>query len=800
MLSLLRAGVVAVLVSIVSLHSFSAQAADKPFQRDDLADAAIKLEAQIKSDAGPVTKPVATLRHDADAAFQRNDFRAGIQLLGQIVAAAPDDSTNWLRLAHTILQIHPTDDRERRLLAERATAAAYVAYQRSKNRNEEADALVLLSRVFADRNLWRPALDTLRLSLELREVAEVRANYERMRGDHGFRLLDYSVDADSSTPRACFQFSEALPGRRMDFSPFVSVEGQDKPALSTDDKQLCVEGLKHGERYSVTLRAGLPSVVKETLAKSADFTIYVRDRKPFVHFSGKAYVLPRTGQRGIPVISVNTKSVAIEIYRIGDRNLLGTVLGRDFQTNLEHYELDRLANRSGTRVWQGELKVEPTLNAEITTAFPVDEAVGTLSPGVYVMAAEPAGTPKDSYEALATQWFIVSDLGLTAFSGNDGIHVFVHSLASAGVKASTEIRLLGRNNEVLATRKSDSAGQALFEPGLVRGEGGLEPALLVASDDNGDYAFLNLNAQAFDLSDRGVNGRATPPGLDAFVYTERGVYRTGETVHITALARDGRGVAAPGIPLTLVVDRPDGVEYRRVTVADQGVGGRTFDLPISTSASSGTWRVSAYVDPKQPQVGETTFMVEDYVPDRLEFSLATKATGISKSAPVEVSVDGRYLYGAPASSLELDGEVNVRPVASRPGFAGYQFGLADEEDSSAKAQQTLEALPPTNDKGAASFKVVLDKIPETTRPLEAQVTVRMAETGGRAVERQLTIPVTPSGTMVGVKPLFSGRSLGEGESANFDVVLVTPDGKALARQGMHYELLKIETRYQWYRQ
>ena len=797
MLSSLRAGVIAVLVA---LFSFSAHAADKPFQRDDLADAAIKLEAQIKSDAGPVSKPVAALRHDADAAFQRNDFRAGMQLLGQIVAAAPDDSGNWLRLARTILQIRAADDRERRLLNERATTAAYIAYQRTKDRNQEADALVVLSRVFADRNLWRPALDTLRISLDLREVAEVRANYERLREDHGFRLLDYSVDADSASPRACFQFSEALPGRRTDFSPFVNVEGQDKPALSADDKQLCVEGLKHGERYAVTLRAGLPSVVKETLSKSADFTIYVRDRKPFVHFSGKAYVLPRTGQRGIPVVSVNTAAVAVQIYRIGDRNLLDTVVGEDFQHNFERYELDRLAGERGTQVWHGDLKVEPTLNAEITTAFPVDEAVGTLSPGVYVMTAEPAGTPKESYEALATQWFIVSDLGLTAFSGNDGIHVFVHSLATATVKSATEIRLLGRNNEVLATRKTDSSGHALFEPGLVRGEGGLAPALLIASEAGGDYAFLSLKAAAFDLSDRGVNGRPVPAGLDAFVYTERGVYRTGETVHITALARDGQGVAAAGVPLTLVIERPDGVEYRRVAVADQGIGGRNLDVPISATASSGTWRVRAFTDPKQPSIGETTFMVEDYVPDRLEFSLATKAATINKSTPVAVTLDGRYLYGAPASGLELEGEVAIRPAKERPGFAGYQFGLADEEDSSASVQQPLEDLPPTDAKGAATFNVSLDKVPDSSRPLEAQVTVRMAESGGRAVERKLTIPVAAEGTMIGVKPLFSGRSLGEGETATFDVVMLTPDGKPLARKGLHYELLKIETRYQWYRQ
>ncbi len=59
-----------------------------------------------------------------------------------------------------------------------------------------------------------------------------------MREDHGFRLMDYSVDSDSASPRACFQFSEPLPGRRVDLSPFVSVTGLDKPAISVDEQQL----------------------------------------------------------------------------------------------------------------------------------------------------------------------------------------------------------------------------------------------------------------------------------------------------------------------------------------------------------------------------------------------------------------------------------------------------------------------------------------------------------------------------------------------------------------------------------
>lgn len=797
MIALARVGIAAALVALLSLSLSVAASAQKAFQRDDLADAAIKLEAQIKAEAGAVTKPVAQLRREADAAFARNDFRTGLQLLGQIATVAPEDGGNWLRLAKTVLQIRPGNERERTTLLERAATAAYIGYLRTRAPAEEAEALIVIARSYADRQLWRPALDAMRISLDIREVAEVRLQYERMREDHGFRLLDYSVDADAASPRACFQFSEDLPGRRTDLSPFVAVAGQDRPALSVDKRQICVEGLKHGERYSITLRAGIPSTVNETLSKRAEFNVYVRDRKPLVRFLSRAYVLPRTGQRGIPVVSVNTAAVAIEIYRIGDRNLLTTVIGSDFQRALDRFDIGRLNEERGASVWKGEMAVEQTLNADVTTAFPVGEAIGNAAAGVYVMVARAAGAVGNEYDQLATQWFIVSDLGLTAFSGNDGVHAFVHSLETTQARGAVEVRLLSRSNEVLSSKRTDDAGYVAFEANLTRGEGSLAPALLIATDTRGDYAFLSLKAPAFDLTDRGVAGRVVPPGLDAFVYAERGVYRSGETVHLTALLRDAQGVAAAGVPLTLVVERPDGVEYRRTIVPDQGLGGRSLAVPLVASAPTGTWRVRAFTDPKRPAVGEASFMVEDYVPDRLEFELTTSAKSVSPSNPAEITVDGRYLYGAPAAGLELEGEVVIAPAAERAGFPRYQFGLGDEKVE--KTRQPLDSPPSTDRNGKAKFNLAVDKLPAATRPLEVQLTVRLAEAGGRAVERKLVLPVTPAGPMIGVKPLFSGRSLGENENATFDVIVAAPDGASLARSGLRYELLKVETRYQWYR-
>ncbi len=795
MIGLVRA---ATLCATLAFGLVAAQAADKAFRRDDLADSAIKLEAQIKSEAGPVAKSGTGLRTDADAAFRRSDFRTGLQILGQIAATTPDDSANWLRLARTIFQISPANSSEQTFLLERASTAAYIAYQRAGNPADEADALSVLGRAMSERKLWRPALDALRLSLDLREVADVRGRYEKMRDEHGFRLLDYTVDSDSASPRACFQFSEDL-AKRTDFTPFLALAGSDKPALSSEERQLCVDGLKHGERYDMVLRAGLPSAVKEGLAKSAEFNIYVRDRKPFVRFTGRAYVLPRTGQRGIPLVSVNTPAVTVNVFRIGDRNLINTVVDSDFQRALNKYELSSLGSERGVKVWSGELATATTLNQDVTTAFPVDQALGDLQPGVYVMTAAAKGPGSDDDSQLATQWFIVSDLGLTAFSGNDGIHVFVNSLASTDAVARAEVRLVARNNEILGTRKTDESGHALFEAGLARGEGGLSPAMVTVTGEKAEYAFLSLKADAFDLSDRGVAGRAVPVGADAFVYAERGVYRSSETVYLTALLRDGQGNAVTGGPLTLVIERPDGVEFRRAVLADQGAGGRNLAVPLNSAVPAGTWRVRAFTDPKAAPVGETTFMVEDYVPERIEFDISSKDKAIKADAAVELKVDGHFLYGAPASELQLEGDVLLAPAAERPGFAGYQFGVADEETTS-NERTPIENLPETDANGVVTFPVSLAKPPTSTRPQEAQIFIRMAEAGGRAVERKVVLPVTPAAAMIGVKPLFGDKNVAEGDKAGFDVVFVAPDGKPMARDGLRYELLKIESRYQWYRQ
>jgi uncharacterized protein YfaS (alpha-2-macroglobulin family) len=793
------------IASIAAIHPAYAQApaatraAVKPFANPTFAKDAERYEAQLKQTQRPGKAKASELRAAADRLLPV-DPRGASNQYALAVTADPKDAEAWIGLSRALLATKPLADasNEKYTLPLNATAAAYTAYQRAATAPLKARALATLSEALVKRAQWRPAIEALRSSLALAENATVRKSYETLRSEHGFRITEHKLDADGAQPRLCVIFSEPLARSNVEWSKFLALDGKDPQSITADAKQLCVEGLKHGQRYTLQVRAGLPSDVGEDLAKSAEIQAYVRDRAATVRFSGKAYVLPSRGQQGIPIVSINSERAAVEVYRIGDRSLGTAIQNGDLQKQLYQYDLEQMRERSGQRVYKGELELTQKLNEEVTTAFPVSEAIPRLDPGVYAMVARPADKKGDDDNGWATQWFVVSDLALTAMTADDGIHGFVRSLATADPVGSAKVRLVARNNEVLATAQSDANGYIRFDAGLKRGEGGLTPAILVAEGPSGDYAFLDLSASAFDLADRGVKGREAPGAIDAFLFAERGVYRPGEDVHLTALVRDKAAKAAT-LPVMLIVTRPDGVEHRRYALTDQGLGGRLTTLGLGGSAMTGTWRAKLYTDPKARPVAQASFLVEDFVPERLELKLEPTGSTATIDAPATIMVAGKYLYGPPASGLAIEGDIVVKPSTKEaPGLAGFRFGQADEKVS--PVRKALEGLPSTGADGKAELKIPLPPVTKTAKPLEADVLIRLRESGGRTIERTLTVPVDLKLARIGIKPGFGDEGPQEGDSASFDIVSLDAAGKPVQGRELEWKLMRLETSWQWFKQ
>ena len=187
-------------------------------------------------------------------------------------------------------------------------------------------------------------------------------------------------------------------------------------------------------------------------------------------------------------------------------------------------------------------------------------------------------------------------------------------------------------------------------------------------------------------------------------------------------------------------------------------------------------------------------MVEDYVPDRLEFDRRQpRPRQIKPDAPAKLRRRWPLPLRRAGVGADLEGEVLVAPADRAAGLCRLSVRHCRRGGSASNERTPLEDLPETDAKGAASFNVTLDKPPASTRPQEAQIFIRMAEAGGRAVERKLVLPVAPAAPMIGVKPLFAETSP-EGDKAAFDVVMAAPDGSTDRAQRAALRTAQARTR------
>ncbi len=732
-----------------------------------------------------------------DLVVAARDMEAAGNLVGAVramgsavsITDAPGDWLDYGRLAGILAE---QSDEQRQSYFDRAVLAAINAYLRADAGSQRATILAQLASALERQGRGRDMIPALRLAQDLQPRDDAAAALEQAIAKYGFRITEHQVDSDAAAPRICATFSEPLVQSGVDYSPYIQMPDATFSA-DVSDSQLCLDGVSHGARYSVTFRAGLPAASGEALAEPVVLNLYVRDRAPSVRFPGRSYILPAAGQRVLPVVTVNADTVDLVLRRISDRNLLRAIQNDFFGAPMSPWEEETFATELAEEVWRGTGETQMELNQDVTTRLPIGDAAEALQPGIYTLnAAIPGADPYQT--APATQWFVVSDLGLTTMSGTDGLHVFVRSLASAAAKPGVAVQLLSRANAILAETKTDADGYARFDPGLTRGTAGSAPAMVTLREGERDFTFLPLTDPEFDLSDRGVEGRAPAGPVDMFLTTDRGAYRAGETIFATALTRDGKAEALAGLPVTAVLLRPDGVEYSRTLSTRAVEGGHVFALPVGHSAPRGTWRLNLHTDPDAEPLASETLLVEDFLPERIDFDLSLPEGAIRVTDRPPVSVEARYLFGAPAADLEIEGEVALDAATTLDGYPGYIFGRYDQPFERRIASLPQEAH--TDAEGQAVVALDLPPAEDANRPLDATVVLRIAEGSGRPVERQLTRAVAPAGPVIGIRPDFDDV-LPEGGEARFSVIGLDAAMQPMQMQ-VRWTINRIETRYQWY--
>ncbi|MEM9641643.1 MAG: alpha-2-macroglobulin family protein [Pseudomonadota bacterium] len=748
-------------------------------------DAALALSERYPVGAGDVAE---FLQSAAEARAADNPVQA-VRMAG--VAVVLEDAPDlWAALADDLLAAAEVSSVRNR--PERAFWASVNGYLRADGAASRAALLETMARALEKQGRGRDSLAALRLASTLSPREDIAAALERATGLFGFRVTDHEVESDTARPQVCATFSDLLVEGGVDYATFLQT---DAPGLTVDPvgNRLCIGGVAHGTRYQLTLRAGLPALTGEVTAKPVTLNVYVRDRAPSVRFPGRAYVLPKSGDPAVPVTTVNAATLDLALYRVDDRNFVRAFQSGLLERRFTYWQRESRTDGVSQEVWRGTGDVQNILNQDVSTRLPMSDLVADLAPGLYMLQARVAGTDGQS-GTVAVQSFVISDLGLATMTGSDGLHVFVRSLETAAARPGLEVSLLSEANTVLATTQTDADGYARFADGLMRGTGGAAPNLLMVEDGGTDIAILSLTEAEFDLSDRGVEGRAPAQPIDVFLTTERGAYRAGETIHATVLARDGLTQAINGLPLTALLRRPDGVEYARHLSSAPKAGGHVFEMPLAASVPRGTWTLNIHADPEAPALASRTVLVEDFVPERIDFKLALPAGALSVTDTPPLTIDARYLFGAPGADLPVEGMVRLSAVRELPAHPGFLFG---RHDAPFAADTAFFGGTRTDAQGQAEVMLEFPQIDAPGRPLQASVSVTLSEGSGRPVERRIDRLLTSDSPMIGVRPRFEEVAAG-GQAAAFDLITVDPSGETAAMP-VRWSLNRLEVDYQWYR-
>lgn len=319
------------------------------------------------------------------------------------------------------------------------------------------------------------------------------------------------------------------------------------------------------------------------------------------------------------------------------------------------------------------------------------------------------------------------------------------------------------------------------------------PFIIVAESEKQKAYVRVVDGEEQSVSRFDVGGKDIQKGLKGFIYGERGVWRPGDTLHISFILEDREKRIPDKHPVALEIYNPRGQFYTKM-ISTQGMNGfYTFDVPTQATDPTGLW--NAYI-----KVGGTTFhkglRIETIKPNRLKINLALPKILQATDKDVYAPLTSTWLTGATASRLKAKIEMSLSKVNTQfKNYGQYIFNNPATDFTTIKTDVfdgTLDA------EGKVSVTLKVPTATEAPGMLNATFTTRVFEPGGDASIYTQTIPFSPFTSYVGInlnQP--KGKYIETDKDHVFDIVTVNTQGQLVNRTNLEYKIYRIGWSWWW---
>ena len=319
------------------------------------------------------------------------------------------------------------------------------------------------------------------------------------------------------------------------------------------------------------------------------------------------------------------------------------------------------------------------------------------------------------------------------------------------------------------------------------------PFIIVAESKKQKAYVRVVDGEEQSVSRFDVGGKDIQKGLKGFIYGERGVWRPGDTLHISFILEDREKRIPDKHPVALEIYNPRGQFYTKM-ISTQGMNGfYTFDVPTQATDPTGLW--NAYI-----KVGGTTFhkglRIETIKPNRLKINLALPKILQATDKDVYAPLTSTWLTGATASKLKAKIEMSLSKVNTQfKNYGQYIFNNPATNFTTIKTDifdGTLDA------EGKTSVTLKVPTATEAPGMLNATFTTRVFEPGGDASIYTQTIPFSPFTSYVGInlnQP--KGKYIETDKDHVFDIVTVNTQGQLVNRTNLEYKIYRVGWSWWW---
>ena len=412
--------------------------------------------------------------------------------------------------------------------------------------------------------------------------------------------------------------------------------------------------------------------------------------KPMVRFAAPGRYLPPGGARAVGVESVNVTNIHAEIRRVVPENIV-QLLARE-EREYSRYRWGGSADDKETAELSGEVEERDFAcvnrpNEKETVAVPVKMNDGGSSNGVFLVAVRSADRPctddcwwVDESKQNPNRYRLVSlsDLGLSVrLNGTDSPGVWVTSLMNGTPLDGVKVSVYSKANIKVMEGETDENGWSR----LVRVAKGEPFAVVAASADGADSTFLALR-DSMEVDETYPDGcrpeYLADDGVEAFLWTDRGIYRHDEKIMVHALLRNGRRQAPSPMPVELRLVSPKGDTYSHLTATTDAEGSLLCDkFTVPADQPSGAWKFQAKIPGKDGRIlGTAGIKVEEFAPPQIRVKVEADASAHPSNFAFFVSAE--HLFGGPAHALACEGAVVFEDVAfAPPQWKGWSFGNCD---------------------------------------------------------------------------------------------------------------------------